>query len=99
MNETAVFIWLVALTCSAVVQSIATVYVVLRWMPVRDRLAALDYSEQLQRVLDTLTADMLRQNNDLRRRMAKLLDQLDADPMAQDKHFAAIQSLRHLLNP
>jgi hypothetical protein len=87
-------LWLVLLTVAQLAQWFGAVQF---RRTLRDTLPQLDYKSELQTLQSTVTRDILKRNADLEHRLIVLIQRLENDPMAHEKHWTDIQSLKNLL--
>ena len=92
-----IFVWLMGLTVSQVLTASAIVELRRLKSMVDARAAQLDQAERMQRIIDLFSGDRAASNNEIRRQVELLLDTLEADPLAKEKHWVAIQVLRSKL--
>jgi|GEM_PF-5911364 len=90
-------IWLALLTALEVVNTIVMFITRNRWKAFQQRENAIDNAERIQRVLDLMTSKVMQNDAEIRRQVAMLITALEADPLAHEKHWSAIHSLRTIL--
>lgn len=91
-------LWLSIIT---LVQLASIAYMVLHHLRIRAldrREADLHMADRIQHVVDIASKAILRRDAEVARAITLLMDSLEADPLAKDRHFVPLQSLRQTLN-
>lgn len=100
-----VYTWLWILTALALFQGAGLLFIFRAFAGIGRQLRRFDEGERqldIRQQLVDLQLLLVRSNightDDVTRRVRKLLDALDADPMAKDRYFTEISALRSIMN-
>ena len=86
--------WLLLLTLGTAYNT----FLLVSWKrEVNAKLNAVDLKEDLLELRSLLTTEALRNNAELKRRAAAILDRLKADPLMHDKYWTEAQALEQLV--
>lgn len=92
-----VIVWLMGLTVAQVISAAAMMATKRQTAIIEQRASELDTAERMQRIIDMIGKNKSAIDQDIRRNAEILIGSLEADPLAKEKHWMAMQQLRSKL--